>query len=155
MSVNLASIPNTPFNVAVQPVLNSIVPLTSGVTLTNPSSATLITGASVQVTVPNLAQFIAVYFQGSDATVTAAATITTALYKGATSGALTTLVGNSVVVAPTGGTTVAVNSIFWIPVTTDMYGTSFFVSVAATASSGNYVLNAGSTSPTNLIAVVY
>ena len=64
-------------------------------------------------------------------------------------------VGDSVVVAPTGGTTVAVNSVFWIPVTNATAGTTVTVSVGITASSGNYVLNNGATEPTTLAALIF
>jgi hypothetical protein len=136
--------------------LNSATP----VTLTTPTTATLITGLTAQITIPPMAKVIKVSVQGSSATVTAAATITTALYFGATTGLLTTQVAQSVVVAPTGGTSVAVNSIFYVPVTAASTtfpgsGSTAFLSIAATASSGNYVLNTNATLPTTMTIEAY
>jgi hypothetical protein len=155
MSVGQSAIPSQPVAVSIQPVINSINPLTTAVTLTTPTSATLITGLTLPVTIPTGAQFIFLYLKAQDATVTAAATITLGAYQGVTTGALTTLFDSTIVVAPTGGTTVATDTKFILPVNTTMYGTTIFLSVAATASSGNFVMNAGSTSPINLVAVVY
>ncbi len=151
MSVPTALQPPTALGVAMAPLVASAVPLVSAVTLSTPTSATLVTGLTVPITIPLVAQFIRVSVQGKNATVTAAATITLGCYIGATAGTLTTLQGTSVVVAPTGGTTVAVNSVFYIPVTSTNAGTSTNVSIAATASTGNYVLNAAATEPTYLV----
>lgn len=139
----------------VNPLVAQPVQLTSGVTLTAPTSATYLTGATLTISVPSLAQWIVVSLKGKNATVTAAATITTGIYTGASAGTLTTLVGDSVVVAPTGGTTVAVNTDVWIPVTNATAGTTIIVSVGITASTGNYVLNAGATEPMTLAAICY
>ncbi len=155
MSVPLASLPVTPLNLATAPVVGSIAPLTSAVTLTTPTSATLITGCTLSVTIPAVAQFIGIKFLAQDATVTAAATVTLGCYTGATTGALTTLFDSRIVVAPTGGTTVACQTEFLLPVTSTLAGTTVFFSVAATASTGNFVLNAGSTSPIQMVAVCY
>lgn len=155
MAILPASIPVNDMSIGYQQIAGVPVQLVSGVTLTTPTSATYVTGLTVTVAVPQLAQFIAIHVNGTNATVTAAATVTLGAYIGATAGTLTTLFGSSVVVAPTGGTTVGVNSTFWLPVTSTMWGTSVIVSIGATASSGNYVLNASSTSPATLIALAY
>lgn len=151
MSVPLATIPETPLNVAMAPLLASAVPLVAGVTLTTPTSATLITGLTVPITIPSGAVFVRIQVSGKNATVTAAATVTLSAYTGATAGILTTLIGDAVVVAPTGGTTAAVNATFYLPVTNALWGTSTNVSIAATASTGNFVLNAAATEPTFLV----
>ena len=156
MATPQSSIPVSPltFDVQAMPVLP--VQITSGaVTLSTPTTAAYLTGASLTFTIPSVASYVAVFLNGKDATVSAAATITTGLYLGASAGTLTTLVGDSVVVAPTGGTTVAVNSVFWIPVTNATAGTTVTVSVGITASSGNYVLNNGATEPTTLAALIF
>lgn len=155
MSVPLATLPVTPLNLATAPIIGNIVPLTTGVTLTTPTSATLITGATLSVAIPALAQYVGIKFIAQDATVTAAATVTLGCYTGATTGTLTTLFDSRIVVAPTGGTTVACTTEFMLPVTPTLAGTTLFFSVAATASTGNFVINAGATSPIQMIAVCY
>jgi hypothetical protein len=50
--------------------------------------------------------------------------------------------------------------VFWIPVTAPSttfpgVGSTTFISIAATASSGNYVLNTSATEPTSLIIEAY
>jgi hypothetical protein len=151
MSVLIGGLPESPILASVNPLVGVPVKLTSGVTLTAPTSATLITGLTQSITVPLNAQYIRVVVSGKSATVTAAATITLGLYTGATTGTLTTLVGTHVVVAPTGGTSVAIEATFFIPVTSTIANTSFFVSAAATASTGDFVLNAASTEPTYMV----
>jgi hypothetical protein len=94
-----------------------------------------------------------VVLSGENATVSAAATITMGAYTGATSGALTTLFADKVVVAPTGGTTVSIDKIFILPITGSQWNTSLYISIAATASSGNFVLNAGATTPTRMLVL--
>jgi hypothetical protein len=139
----------------ITPIQGTPVVLTSGVTLTTPTSAALITGLTQSVPIAPRTTYLLVVVKGKNATVTAAATITLGCYSGATSGALTTLLGTTVVVAPTGGTTVAVDTMFLVPITPSQWNTSIFISIAATASTGNFVLNAGSTEPTTLMAVEF
>jgi hypothetical protein len=154
MPVPMSTIPAVGqiIDVWAAPLCAAPIQLTGNVTLTAPTSATLVTGLTTLVAIPALATYLRVQVSGADATVTAAATITISLYSGATSGTLTTLIADSVVVAPTGGTTVAVNSTFYVPVTNALAGTSAtYLSIAATASTGNFVLNAGATTPTTFI----
>lgn len=140
------------FNTTPIQTVAAPVQLTSGVTMTTPSSATLITGLTQQVNqIPSIATMIRVTLQGKSATVTAGATITLGCYTGVTTGALTTLQGTQVYVAPTGGTGILVNATWYIPTTSTLIGTSPFFSIAVTASTGNYVLNAGATEPCNFV----
>lgn len=154
MSVPTSAIPNTPFTLQVSPVLNAITPLVTGVTLTTPTVATLVTGLTMPITIPNLAQFVVLTLTAPGINVTAGASIFISAYQGVTTGALTTVFGTVGIVAPTGGTTIPCNYQFILPVTTAMYGTTIFLSIAGTASTGNFAMSASSTSPINLIATV-
>lgn len=138
----------------ITPIQGTPVVLTSAtVSLTTPTSPTLITGLTLSLRVPATASYLLVQLKAKNATVTAAATVTLGCYTGATTGALTTLKGTTVVVAATGGTTVPVDTQFMIPVTTALGGTTVFISIAATASTGNFVLNGGATEPATLMVL--
>jgi hypothetical protein len=154
MALTPKSIPVNDLQFSMQTIAGQAVPLVANVTLTAPTSATLVTGLTALVTIPQYSEFLKVILDGSGATVTAAATITEGVYTGATAGALTTLVNSRVIVAPTGGTTVNVGNEFLIPVTPSQWGTQEYISIAATASTGNFVLSAASTSPTYLVVSV-
>ena len=141
----------SPYNLLITNLLGTAGPLTSAVTLTTPSSATLITGLTAFITIPSGAVFIKVEVVGKGVTISAAATITQGAYTGSTSGALTTLFGTQVRLGATGGTVCDLNGEYYLPVTPSLYNTSTWISIAATASSGNYVTQASATEPTYMI----
>ena len=156
MAIQTGPIPPTPLDITIAPVIGYTVPGTSTITLTAPTSATLITGMSTQITVPTAAQWLEVEVYLPSVTVSAAATTTLSLYQGATAGALTTVVQTIAFITPTGGTQFAGFYKFLVP--TAAAGASFpdigstvFLSVAATSSTGNFVVNATSTQPSNMI----
>ncbi len=155
MSIPQAGIPNSPITVSAAPVLGSATPLVAAVSLTTPTSATLVTGLTVPITIPALAQFVKVELVGKGVTISAAATITIGAYIGSTAGALTTLIGTQVRLGATGGTVCDINGTFFLPVTTALAGTTTNVSIAATASTGNFVTQASATEPTYLIVTCY
>ncbi len=140
----------SPYNLFVSSFLGS-AQLTSAVTLTTPTSATLITGLSVFITIPAGATMVKVELTGKGVTITAAATITIGAYTGASSGALTTLMGTNVRLGATGGTVCDLNGEFYLQVTPSLYNTGTWISIAATASTGNFVTQAAATEPTNLV----
>ncbi len=154
MSVPLATLPATPLNLSMAPVLGGAVPLTAAVSLTTPTSATVITGLTIPITIPSVASYVRVEVCGKGVTISAAATITIGCYLGATANALTTLIGTQVRLGATGGTVCDINGVFFLPVTSALAGTSTNISIAATASTGNFVTQASSTEPTFLIVTV-
>lgn len=155
MSIPVASIPVTPLTLSVNPVIGKAVPLTAAVTLTTPTSATLITGLTCPITIPANASYVKVEVVGKGVTITAAATITQGCYLGATAGTLTTLIGTQVRLGATGGTVCDLNGTYFLPVTSALASTSTNISIAATASTGNYVTQAAATEPTYLIVTCY
>ncbi len=150
MAFPIQQTPFSPYNLFVSNFLGQ-TQLTSAVTLTTPTSATLITGLSQFVTIPAGASLIQVQLTGKGVTITAAATITIGCYQGVTSGALTTLFGSQVRLGATGGTVCDLDGLFFLAVTPSMYNTSIYISIAGTASTGNFVTQAGATEPTNMV----
>jgi len=156
MSVPISNLPSSPLNVGMAPLLASATPETSSVSLATPSSATLITGQSASVTIPSIAQFVKVTVFLPTVTVSAAATITLSVYSGATSGTLTTLIQSQSFIAGTAATQFCGSFSFLIPVSTAaiaannlQIGSTSFLSIAATASAGNFVVNGTSTAVLN------
>lgn len=146
--------PNVPYNLSVSNLIAQ-TQLTAAVSLVTPTSATLITGLVANITVPLGAALIKVSLTGKGVTITAAATITIGAYTAATSGALTTLFGTQVRLGATGGTVCDLNGDFYLSVTPSMWGTQFWINIAATASTGNFVTQAAATEPTNMVITYY
>lgn len=150
MPIPIQQTPYSPYNLFITNLLGQ-TQLITAVTLTTPTSATLITGLSILVTPPAGSSLIQIDLAGKGVTITAAATITIGAYTGVTSGALTTLFGSQVRLGATGGTVCDLNGRFFLSVTPSMYGIPLYISIAGTASTGNFVTQAGSTEPTNLV----
>lgn len=127
--------------------------IVANTTVTTPTSATLIPGLTQSVSIQQYTDWLLIHLSGKSATVTAGATITIGAYTGATTGALTTLFMDTVSVVGTGATTVAVAKTFMLPVTPAMWNTTIFISIAATATTGNFVLNATATEPTQMLVL--
>ena len=161
MSVPLALIPASPLNIAMAPVIGSSAPVTTTVTLTAPTTAQLITGLNtpIPVVVPSVANYVRVTAYLPSVTVSAAATITFTVYSGATAGALTTVVQSFTFVTATGQTTAAGVYEYLIPVTAagttfPQAGSSIYLSIAATASTGNVVVNGAAATPASMVVEV-
>lgn len=160
MSIPIGAIPPNPLGIVVTPALGYTVPGVATITLTTPTVATLITGMSTLISVPATGgQWVEVEVYLPSVTVSAAATTTLSLYQGATAGALTTLVQTQAFITPTGGTQFAGFYKFLVPITAASAtfpgaGSSVFLSVSATSSTGNFVVNATATQPSNMIVKV-
>jgi hypothetical protein len=154
MSFPIQQTPYSPYNLFISNLLGNVV-LTGPVTLSTPTSATLITGLTTQILIPAGASYIKVELAGSGVTITAAATITIGAYTGATSGALTTQFGTQVRLGATGGTVCDLNGEFYLPVTPSLYNTQTYISLSGTASTGNFVTQAGATNPTFMVVTYY
>src|ERR1035437_297141 len=145
----ISTVPGVPYNLSVSNLL-SLVQLTSAVTLSTPTSATLITGMVANVTPPVGSSLIRITVSGKGVTITAAATITLGAYQATTTGTLSTLIGTQVRLGATGGTVCDINGEVYSAVTPTMWASALWINFAAAASTGNYVTQASSTEPTNL-----
>lgn len=163
MSIGPAGLPVTPLNYAVNTILGTGTAQAATVTLTAPTTATLITGmdTTVPVVIPVTAQFVKVTLFLPSVTISAAATITLGVYTDpSTAGTLTTLQQAQSFVSGTGATAFCGTYTFLIPVTAagtsfPEIGSSVYVSVAATASTGNFVVNGTSTKVMNMIVEAF
>ena len=161
MAVPTSLIPVTPISLSTSAVLGASAPVTSTVTLTTPTSAAIITGLNtpVAITVPALGSYIRVKAYLPSVTQSAAAATTICLYSGATAGALTTLVQSVNYTTATGGTSIGGVFEFLVPVTAagttfPQAGSSIFLSIAATDSTGNFVVNGAAATPASMIVEV-
>lgn len=159
MAIPTSLIPPTPLNIGMQSVIGNSAPQTATITLSAPTSDTLITGLTQQITVPSIGQFIKVTVLLPSVTISAATTITISVYSGATTGTLTTLVQSQAFISGTAATQFCGDYIFFIPVTATgtafpQAGSTTFLSITAKASTGNFVVNATATLPASSVVEV-